>query len=80
MKDAQLIDQIGGPAPVARLLKFNDPVGAGARRVSNWRIRGIPWQVRAVHGKTLEKAAQKARQAAEAKAAKANQAPADATT
>lgn len=62
MDDAELIDRLGGAASVARLLKFNDPSGAGARRVHNWRLRGIPWQVKATHGRTLEKAAAKRKQ------------------
>jgi hypothetical protein len=38
--DAVLIDQIGGPAEVARRLGF-DPKG-GTQRVQNWKTRGIP--------------------------------------
>jgi hypothetical protein len=38
--DAALIDELGGPAAVARLLGFN-PKG-GTQRVQNWKARGIP--------------------------------------
>lgn len=44
MTDADLIDKLGGPTAVARLLDFT---GAGAvARVCNWRTRGIPAQVK----------------------------------
>lgn len=42
--DATLIDQLGGPADVARLLGF-DPKG-GTQRVQNWKTRGIPEVIR----------------------------------
>lgn len=42
--DAALIDKLGGPADVARLLGF-DPKG-GTQRVQNWKTRGIPEVVR----------------------------------
>lgn len=38
--DAALIDFLGGPATVARMLGF-DPKG-GTQRVQNWKSRGIP--------------------------------------
>lgn len=38
--DAQLIDQLGGPAVVARALGFEMP--GGTQRVHNWKTRGIP--------------------------------------
>lgn len=38
--DAALIDALGGPANVARLLGY-DPKG-GTQRVQNWKTRGIP--------------------------------------
>ncbi|MGV6491354.1 hypothetical protein ACTUVK_000517 [Stenotrophomonas rhizophila] len=38
--DAQLIDQLGGPAVVARALGFEMP--GGVQRVHNWKSRGIP--------------------------------------
>ncbi|OEZ02293.1 MULTISPECIES: hypothetical protein [Stenotrophomonas] len=38
--DAQLIDQLGGPAVVARALGFDMP--GGVQRVHNWKSRGIP--------------------------------------
>jgi len=38
--DAQLIEQLGGPAVVARALGFEMP--GGVQRVHNWKSRGIP--------------------------------------
>ena len=38
--DCQLIDDLGGPATVARLLGY-DSIN-GTQRVSNWKTRGIP--------------------------------------
>lgn len=38
---AVLIDRLGGPAKVARLLGF-DSRGGGIQRVQNWKRRGIP--------------------------------------
>lgn len=38
--DAQLIDQLGGPAVLARALGFDMP--KGTQRVQNWKYRGIP--------------------------------------
>lgn len=43
--DAVLIDRLGGPAHVARLLGF-DPKGGGVQRVQNWKTRGIPELIR----------------------------------
>lgn len=42
--DAQLIDQLGGPAVLARALGFDMP--KGTQRVQNWKYRGIPELVR----------------------------------
>lgn len=44
MSDAQLIDDLGGPAKVADLLGF-DRAG-GVQRVHNWKERGIPARVK----------------------------------
>lgn len=38
--DAQLIDQLGGPAILARALGFD--MSKGTQRVQNWKYRGIP--------------------------------------
>lgn len=43
-RDARLIDTLGGPAVVARLLGF-EPHG-GVQRVQNWKRRGIPEVIR----------------------------------
>lgn len=42
--DAQLIEQLGGPAVVARALGFEMP--GGVQRVHNWKSRGIPPLIR----------------------------------
>jgi hypothetical protein len=44
--DARLIDQLGGPAVVARMLGFEMP--KGTQRVQNWKYaeRGIPEVIR----------------------------------
>lgn len=44
--DAALIDGLGGPAKVARLLGFEVH---GTQRVFNWRRRGIPSAVKVSH-------------------------------
>ena len=47
MNDAELIKHLGGPAKVAKILKFT---GAGARpRVQNWMTRGIPAHIKVSH-------------------------------
>ena len=46
MNDADLIRALGGPAKVAEMLGFDK---GGVQRVSNWRIRGIPAQVKLDH-------------------------------
>lgn len=42
--DCKLIDELGGPAKVARLLGY--PNQGGVQRVQNWKSRGIPPKVR----------------------------------
>lgn len=42
--DSKIIDALGGTAAVAKKLGFKTP--AGCARVSNWRRRGIPAQVK----------------------------------
>jgi hypothetical protein len=42
--DAQIIDDLGGPAKVADLLGFKPEIGT--QRVHNWKVRGIPAKVR----------------------------------
>ncbi|MDR3386841.1 MAG: hypothetical protein P4L92_07290 [Rudaea sp.] len=42
--DRRLIESLGGPAKLAKLLGF-DPDG-GTQRVQNWKARGIPASVR----------------------------------
>lgn len=44
MDDSAIIDKLGGPAKVARLLGL--PREIGTQRVHNWRHRGIPAAVR----------------------------------
>ncbi len=43
-KDKQLIESLGGPANVAKLLGYNKP--GGVQRVNNWLSRGIPSKVK----------------------------------
>lgn len=38
--DAALIDSLGGPAALARLLAFDKP--GSVQRIQNWKYRGIP--------------------------------------
>lgn len=47
MNDAELIQSLGGPTAVARLLGFELP--GGSRRVHNWIGRGIPAAVKVEH-------------------------------
>lgn len=42
--DADLIDTLGGPAAVARLLGFDKP--GSVQRIQNWKYRGIPEVIR----------------------------------
>lgn len=46
-KDVYLIEQLGGPTAVAKLLGYELPFGV--QRVSNWRARGIPAKVKVEH-------------------------------
>lgn len=42
--DATLIDALGGPAVVARLLSFEK--AGSVQRIQNWKYRGIPEVIR----------------------------------
>lgn len=42
--DARLIDELGGPTKVARLLGYRER--GGVQRVQNWKTRGIPARVK----------------------------------
>jgi hypothetical protein len=44
MTDADLIDELGGPAKVCELLSI--PKHGGVQRVQNWKARGIPARVK----------------------------------
>lgn len=44
MTDRELIESLGGPAKVARLLGL--PTKGGVQRVHNWMTRGIPSKVK----------------------------------
>ncbi len=55
MNDAEIIQSIGGPAEVARLLGYER--NGGTQRVFNWLKRGIPDSVKLKHQKTLLKEA-----------------------
>lgn len=48
MTDAELIRRLGGPASVAKLLRYDKRPG-GVQRVSNWLKRGIPAAVKVKH-------------------------------
>lgn len=45
--DKKLIEGLGGPAKVARLLGY--PEESGTQRVHNWLSRGIPAKVKLDH-------------------------------
>lgn len=45
--DAQIIDDLGGPAKVAELLGLS--AKSGTQRVHNWKTRGIPPAIRLDH-------------------------------
>lgn len=64
--DREIIERLGGPAEVARLLNYEKH--NGTQRVHNWMTRGIPAQVKvdhpeifmagvAAHGRKCRKAA-----------------------
>lgn len=42
--DAEIIEDLGGPAKVAKLLGYKPE--SGIQRVNNWKTRGIPATVR----------------------------------
>lgn len=42
--DAAIIERLGGPSSVAKLLSFDKP--GSVQRVQNWKYRGIPEVVR----------------------------------
>lgn len=42
--DQELIESLGGPAKVSRLLGF--PAQGGVQRVNNWLVRGIPSKIK----------------------------------
>ena len=46
--DAKLIEVLGGPAEVARMIGIYGQPGA-VQRVFNWKKRGIPPSVRLMH-------------------------------
>lgn len=46
--DAQLIEQLGGPAALAKRLGY-DKTNGGVQRVQNWKKRGIPSAVKLEH-------------------------------
>ncbi|WP_454752096.1 hypothetical protein [Cupriavidus necator] len=46
--DWQLIESLGGPAEVARLLGYDLRKG-GIQRIHNWKVRGIPPSVKIDH-------------------------------
>lgn len=43
-RDWKMIEALGGPAKVARLLNFS--MDTGVQRVYNWKTRGIPAYIR----------------------------------
>ena len=47
MNDAEIIESLGGAAALAKRLGYKNP--DGARRVHNWKSRGIPAQVKLDH-------------------------------
>lgn len=49
----QIIERLGGPAKVARMLGIADEKGA-IQRVSNWKRRGIPPRVLLEHPKVFK--------------------------
>ncbi len=53
MNDAELIETLGGAAALAKRLGYKNP--DGARRVHNWKSRGIPAQVRLAHPAIFKK-------------------------
>lgn len=45
-EDKALIEQLGAPSKVAKLLQFSQ---FGVQRVQNWTVRGIPYKVKVEH-------------------------------
>lgn len=60
MSDADLIDAMGGPTAVAKLLGFE--AEHAAQRVNNWKTRGIPARVLVDHRLVFERARRRATQ------------------
>ena len=54
MTDQNIIETLGGPAAMARLLGMKNP--GGTRRIHNWQTRGIPSKIKVDHAKTIAKA------------------------
>ena len=54
MTDQHIIETLGGPAAMARLLGMKNP--GGTRRIHNWQTRGIPSKIKVDHAKTIAKA------------------------
>lgn len=52
--DAALINALGGPSKLAKILGF--PKGRGVQRVQNWKYRGIPELVLLRHPKVFRAA------------------------
>lgn len=46
-EDQALIEQLGGPSQLAKLLGFKKP--GGVQRIQNWKVRGIPALVKLAH-------------------------------
>ena len=61
-KDAQLIELLGGPAKIARMLGYSADIGV--QRVNNWRSRGIPAKVKISRPDLFLRAEQKEQQEA----------------
>lgn len=51
--DWELIQAMGGPAAVARMLGFKLP--RGIQRVQNWKTRGIPARILVDHAKVFKR-------------------------
>lgn len=46
-RDAELIQRLGGPSKVAELIGIDKR--GGAQRIQNWKVRGIPAEVKLKH-------------------------------
>lgn len=62
--DADLIEQLGGPAALAKRLGY-DKANGGVQRVQNWKKRGIPPGVKLKHPDVFLKAKKPRRSTAE---------------